>query len=389
MRIAIVGCGYVADFYLATLANHPGLEFLGVHDREPARASRIATRHHTRDYGSLDALLADDRVEIVLNLTNPRDHYEVSRLCLDAGKHVYTEKPLATVWDQAVELVERAEAKGLQIVSAPCTVLGESAQTLWKAVRQGTIGPVRLAYAELDDGLIHRENYRAWLSASGNPWPFQDEFEVGCTLEHAGYYVTWLAALFGPAESVTSFAGCQVPGAVKAPGVPLSPADTPDFSCGGIRFASGVVARLTCSIIAPHDHSLRLFGEEGTLSVKECWNFGSPVLLRRWTRWSFRAEKRPVLARLLGLGPRRLPLVRRPDFRYDVPGANRIDFCRGVAELADAIQDQRPCRISTRFSLHINEIVLALQDPQGMGCPRALTSRFDPATLTPMPWARD
>ncbi len=385
MRIGIVGCGYVADFYLATLKCHPELELAGVTDRDAARADRFARFHGTKNYGSLAALLDDRQVDLVLNLTNPRSHYEVSRACLDQGKHVYSEKPLATDWPQAVELVELAEGLGLQIVSAPCTVLGEAAQTAWRAVREGRIGPVRLVYAELDDGMIHRENYRTWLSASGNPWPYQDEFEVGCTLEHAGYYASWLAAMFGPAESVTAFASCQLPD--KGSDVPLRPAGTPDFSSGCIQFASGVVARLTCSIIGSHDHSLRLFGDEGTLTVGEAWNFASPIFLRRWTRWSFRAEQRPFLARLVGLGPRRLRLLRRPDFRYDVPGANRIDFCRGVAELAESIRDRRACRLSPRFSLHVNEIVLTLQNPQEMGSPRRLISRFDP--VMPMPWAND
>jgi predicted dehydrogenase len=385
LRLAIVGCGYAADFYLATLVNYPELELAGVTDRDPSRAERFAAFHRTRSYGSPDAMLADEQVRLVLNLTNPRSHYEVSRACLEAGKHVYSEKPLATAWPQAVELVELAERSGLQIVSAPCTVLGEAAQTLWKSVREGRIGQVRLAYAELDDGMVHREKYQTWIGASGNPWPYKDEFEVGCTLEHAGYYVTWLTAMFGPAESVTSFASHQIPD--KGTAVPLEPPGTPDFSCGCIQFASGVAARLTCSIIGPHDHSLRLFGDEGTLTLKECWDFGSPIYLRRWTPWTFRAERYPTLARLMGLGPRRLPLVQRPDFRYSVPGTNRIDFSRGVAELVSAIRDRRPCRISPKFSLHTNEIVLTLQHPREMGSPRRLTTRFDP--MPPMPWASD
>jgi predicted dehydrogenase len=383
MRIGIVGCGYVADFYLATMANHPGLELAGVVDRDSEKGRRFAQLHETSDYGSLAALCGDPEVAVVVNLTNPRNHYEVSRTALGAGKHVYSEKPLATKWPQALELVELAERKGLQIVSAPCTLLGEAAQTVWKAVREGQIGTVRLAYAELDDGMVHRENYRTWISASGSPWPFRDEFEVGCTLEHAAYYVTWLAAMFGPAEAVTSFASCQIPD--KALGTPLYPPDAPDFSCGCIRFQSGVVARLTCSIIGSHDHALRLFGDAGTLRIQECWDFGSPVTLSRRTKWTFRAERHPILARLVGLGPRRLPLVRRPNFRYKVAGANRIDFCRGIAELVESIRDHRPCRLSPRFSLHVNEIVLSLQDPDGMGSPRQLTTSFEP--LSPMSWA--
>lgn len=385
MRIGIVGCGYVADFYLATMPNHPELELAGVVDRNVERARRFAEAHRTRNYGSLAALLDDPQVALVVNLTNPRNHHGVSRECLEAGKHVYSEKPLATEWPLAVELVELAERKGLQIVSAPCTLLGEAAQTVWKAVREGRIGPVRLVYAELDDGMVHRENYQSWISDTGTPWPFQDEFEVGCTLEHAGYYVTWLAAMFGPATAVTSFASCQI--REKAPGARLDPPDTPDFSCGCIRFASGVVARLTCSIIGPHDHALRLFGDKGVLTVPECWNFGSPVTLSRRTKWTFRAERHPTVARLVGLGPRRLPLVRRPSFRYKVAGANRIDYCRGIADLVESINDQRPCRLSARFSLHVNEIVLSLQDPKGMGSPRQLTTGFEP--MAPMPWATD
>jgi len=383
MKIAIVGCGYVADMYLSLIKIHPILELTGVTDRDPARASKIAAAYQARDYGSYEALLADPDVAIVLNLTNPRSHYAVSRDALNAGKHVYSEKPIATDWAQAVELVELAERSNLLIVSAPSTVLGEAAQTAWKAIRDGRVGKPMLAYAEIDDGMVHRENIRDWLSASGNPWPYQDEFEVGCTLEHAGYYVSWLAAMFGPAETVTSFASRQIED--KGVETPLNPPDTPDFSVGCIRFRSGVVARLTCGIIASHDHSLRVFGDRGTLRVKEAWDFASPVTLSPWNRYTFHADKRPILARMVGLGPRKVPLVRRPEVRSDMPGGNRLDFCRGVAELAESIRDGRPCRISPRFSLHVNEIVLTLQEPDRMGSPRKLSTSFDP--MEPMPWA--
>ncbi len=385
MKIALVGCGYVADMYLSLIRNQPTLDLAGVTDRDPARAQKVAARYNTRDYGSLAAMLADPAVKIVVNLTNPRNHAEISRQALSAGKHVYSEKPLATDWAEAVALVEQAEAAGLMIVSAPSTVLGEAAQTAWKAVRAGKVGKPLLVYAEIDDGMVHRENVRSWLSASGNPWPAQDEFEVGCTLEHAGYYVSWLTAMFGPAESVTAFASCQI--ADKDVGVPLDPPDAPDFSVGLIRFRSGVVARLTCSIIAAHDHSLRIFGDAGTLRVHEAWDFASPITLSRWNKYTFRADKRPILARLVGLGPKKVPLVRQPTIRSDMPGGNRLDFCRGIVDLIESIEQGRPCRISPRFSLHVNEIVLTLQAPEVMGSPRQLTTTFDP--VEPMPWAAD
>lgn len=381
MRFAIVGCGYVADYYLSTLNNHPGLELLGVFDRDSERAERCAARYRLNRYPTFEALLRDERVELVANLTNPSSHFSVSRAALEADKHVYSEKPLATALPEAQELVELAERRGLLIASAPCNVLGEAAQTLWKALREGRIGTPRLAYAEIDDGPVPLMSYRKWVSHSGTPWPFKDEFEVGCTLEHAGYYLGWLTAFFGPATRLTSFAHVLLPDK----GVALD-VRAPDLSVGCLEFASGVVARLTCSLYAAHDHRLRIHGDAGVISTADCWDYGSPVLLSRRTSLGLRAEKHPRLAQWVGLGPRRVPLARRPRFRWRVRGANRMDFCRGIAELADALREQRPPRLSARWSLHVNELALAMQDPQGLGCVREVRSTFEP--MAPMPWAR-
>ena len=205
MNIAIVGCGFVADYYLVTLAGYPELTLIGVTDRDPDRAERFSRFHHLHRFASLEELLGDDRVELVLNLTNPSSHFAVSRSCLEAGKHVYSEKPFAMRLDEAKALVELAEAKGLRMSSAPCSLLGETAQTVWKALRERKVGTPRLVYAEMDDGMVYRMPYRKWASLSGIPWPAKDEFEVGCTFEHAGYYLSWFPAFFGPAKSVTAF----------------------------------------------------------------------------------------------------------------------------------------------------------------------------------------
>ena len=206
MRVAIVGCGFVADYYLATRGNHPGVKLVGAYDRDAERARRFCAHHRIPRFESLAEVLGDRRVDLVVNLTNPRSHFEISSAALAAGKHVYTEKPLATSLPDAERLVELAESRGLLLGSAPCTVLGETAQTMWRALREGRIGTPRLAYAEMDDGPIPLEDHGTWASASGAPWPAKDEFEVGCTLEHSGYVLTWLAAFFGPARAVTSFA---------------------------------------------------------------------------------------------------------------------------------------------------------------------------------------
>lgn len=374
MRIAIVGCGFVADYYLKTLPNHPDLELVGVMDRDPERASRFSAYHCVPAYGSLDELLEDDRVEIVLNLTNPRSHFSVSKACLKAGKHVYSEKPLSMELSEAQELVDLAEQQGLSICSAPCSLLGETAQTLWKALREKQVGQVRVVYAEMDDGLVHRMPYKKWVSESGLPWPYKDEFEVGCTLEHAGYYVTWLVAFFGPAESVTAFSSCLIPD--KETDVPLE-VDAPDFSVACIKFASGVVARLTCGIIAPHNHELMIVGDEGILCTDDCWYYRSPVYIRRMI--NIRRKT------LISPWKQKYPLVGKASPRFKYRGSQQMDFSRGVAEMASAITEKRPCRLSARYSLHVNEIVLAIQNALETSSSYKITSTFDP--IEPMPWA--
>jgi predicted dehydrogenase len=323
----------------------------------------------------VDRLLADPDIEIVINLTVPQAHAPVDREIVDAGKHVYSEKPLAMSMREAHDLCALARERGLQISSAPCGLLGETAQTLARALRDGVVGRVRVVYAEMDDGLVHRMPYRKWLSDSGVPWPHVDEFEVGCTLEHAGYCVPWLAAFFGPAVSVTAFASVQIPD--KAPGEVAPDRMGPDLSVACIQFASGVVARLTCSVIATHDHRMRIFGDDGVLWTDDTWHYRAPVYLRRFI----------TLRRRMLLNPlrRKLPLAGRHLQAVPSSGAATMDFLRGVAELADAVREGRPSRLSTDFSLHVNEISLAIHEATGGGGRIAMTTSFEPPA--PMPWA--
>jgi len=385
MRLAFVGCGYVADFYIKTLPYHPELELVGVYDWNPQRLAHFSNFYSVEVYDSLEALLTDDRVEIVVNLTNPESHYEVTKASLMAGKHVYTEKPLALTFDEAEDLVELAKQLGLYISSAPCSLYGDSAQTLWKALRHNIIGNVYLAYAELDDGMTHRLGYQNWVSKSGTPWPYKNEFETGCTIEHAGYYLTWLTAFFGPAKVVTSFSSCLIPNKTKG----VSPeAMAPDFSVGCIEFSSGIVARITCSIVAEVDRGLKIIGDEGTLSIKDCWNYRSPVYLeKRQGRQSWIWKKIPILSRLLrDYAKPTYPLLSNPNRAHNQQNQLDImDYGYGIAELADAIQENRPCRISADHALHVTEITLSLQHPQEMGSPRKMKSTFTP--ITPLPWA--
>lgn len=377
MRIAIVGCGYVASLYMQTLRSHPDLDLVGVHDRDQDRARSFASFYGVPVvHASLDALLADPTIELVLNLTNPRSHAEVTRACLLAGKHVYSEKPLALDFEEAESLVELAEEKGLLLSGAPSRLLGDTAQTLWKAIRDGAIGQPRLVYAEMDDGMLHKMSYRKWLTPTGVPWPIKDELETGCTVEHAGYSLTWLVGYFGPAESVTAFSTVLVPD--KEVGFPIDEM-APDFSIGVIRFASGVIARLTTSIFATHDHSIRIFGDRGTLSIDDCWKPRTPVHLRRRLSFAGRSGELPWRSEV--------PLVGDPEILRRTPkGLKKVDFCLGPLDMVAALREGRSPRLSSRFVLHVAELVLAIHNARENGTHVKLRSTFDP--VPPMAWAR-
>lgn len=364
--VAMIGCGYIADHYVESIRRYPSLRLVGVTDCDAERARRFGAFHGLKVYSSTEDLLDDQNVSVVLNLTNPRSHYTVSKACLEAGKHVYSEKPLALAFSQARELVEFAASRGLVISGAPANLLGEAAQTMWKALRENAVGKVRAVYAEMDDGPVYRMPYRKWITASGAPWPFQDEFEVGCTLEHAGYSVGLLTAFFGPAETVTSFASVQVP--AKLGGVPVTGMN-PDLTMAAIQHESGVVSRLTCSIIAPHDHALRVFGDAGVLCCSDVWRYDASIQSRRWI----------TIRRRMFLTP-----WRTRHRQLTMPGAKPLhdDRARGVAEMAAGLAEGRTSRISPAFALHITELSLAIQRGGGV---YSMTTRFDP--IAPMPWA--
>ncbi|MBI4470322.1 MAG: Gfo/Idh/MocA family oxidoreductase [Acidobacteria bacterium] len=384
MNLALIGCGYVAEFYGKTLENYPTLQLHGAYDRNAHNLDAFLRRWPARRYGSLDELVADPEIELVLNLTNPRSHFEVTRTCLEAGKHVYSEKPLAMDAEQAARLVALAQREGLYLASAPCSVLSETAQTVWKALRDGVIGKVRLVYANFDEGMIAPKlSPWRWRTDSGVPWPAKDEFEVGCTYEHAGYVLTWLAAFFGPALRVTSFASCQIPDK----GIAVD-SMAPDFTVGCIEYADGVVARVTCGLVAPKDKSLRIIGDDGVLTVANVRNDMCPVYVRPTPpprRWAGIERRVNRLRRALHLPhaeeewyyQRGLPLVSQPPVRFANEG-KPVDFCRGPAEMVAAIQERRPCRLSAELGLHMTELIETLQWPERSGGRCKIKSTFAP-----------
>ncbi len=373
-RIALVGCGYVADFYMKCLKGYAGVSVEGAYDRDPSRLEAFCRYHGVRACASLPALLDLPDVLLVLNLTNPRSHMEVSSMILEAGRHVFTEKPLAMTLAEAQSLAALAREKNLRIGCAPCNMLSDMVQTAWKAIRDRAIGDVRAVYVNYDDDGLIAPRAKPWLfkSASGAFWPAKDEFEVGCTYEHAGYFLSCLSAFFGPARQVTSIATCQI--ADKGIAVDTM---APDFSTGCIEYDGGIVARVTCGLLAPKDHSMLVVGTEGTLVLPDLRNEKRQVRIR-----PFAKKGRGRYERI-----KKYPRARGSPLILVHKWHKPVDFFHGPMGMIDAIREGRPHRLSAELGIHIVEIIEALQYPERFSSHKNIESDF-PA-IEPLPWIID
>jgi predicted dehydrogenase len=405
MKIAFVGCGFVFDIYMRTKWAHPEIEILGVFDIDAKRAKVVSAFYGLKTYDTYEDLLADPQVETVINLTNIRAHYEVTRQALLANKNVYSEKPLTTDTQQCRELFELAERQGVVFTGAPCNVFSDAVSTMWKAVRDGAVGKPVLVYAELDDNPVHLSDVENVRSPSGAPWPHIEELQEGCTFEHVGYHLVWICAMFGPVRSVTAFSKALIEHTAE---VPLDPPDTPDFSVACLDFVSGVSARVTCSFVAPRDHRMRIIGDEGEITADSYRHYQAPVYLERFSPMSLTARKaytartQPLIGHRFGVGGQKLTLLRQwKSHALDAQRGVRLSFKHkiiawirrreiyaqdkfiGIAEMSRAITEKRPQPMSPDFLMHVNELTLLIQRAGPNGVTTTPVTTFAP--FAPLP----
>jgi len=351
LRVAVVGCGNIAGPYAKTMQPFEQIELVGATDVDPQRAQDFVAAHGGTAYASLEELLADDAVDAVVNLTIHHAHPAVITQCLNTGKHVHTEKPLAMTHAEAQALVELAEQKGLRLSSSPITFMGEAQQTAWKAIRDGMCGTVRVAYAEVNWGRIE-----SWHPAPG---PF---YEVGALWDVGVYPLTVLTTIFGPARRATAYGTVLHPDRVTKEGVAFH-IDTPDFVVAAIELANGPVIRLTTNFyVGQHSKQkgIEFHGDLGSLYLDSWQNFDAAVEFAE-----YRQEWQPV------------PYVKEP-----YPGT---EWGRSVAELADAIAENRPQRATGAQAAHVVEILAAISASLQGGGPVEIRSDFTPPA--PMEWA--
>jgi predicted dehydrogenase len=348
-RVAVIGCGNIAGPYSKDILKHPSLEIVGFSDIDTARAQAFATEHGGKAYANLEEALADPSVDVIVNLTIFQAHYEVVKAALNAGKHAYSEKPLALKAHEAHELVELAKAKNLKLGCAPITFLGEAQQTAMKMVREGKIGTPRVVYAEVNHGRIE-----SWHP---NPAPF---YAVGPNLDVGVYPLALTTALFGRVKQLTAFARTLSPNRVTKDGTAFT-VTSPDFYVVNLEFDGidgkpGVLVRLTTNFYVSgstnQGEGIEFHGDVGSL------------FLHSW----FVANSKLEYADF-GKDYEAIPLVKETD--------QAIDWARGLLDFCDAIQHGTQSRVTGDQAAHVVEILEATDESARTGQTVVLKSTFE------------
>ena len=355
LGLGIVGTGNIAGAYATNILTHPQIRLAAATDLDAAKAAAFGVEHGCPIHGTLDELLTDPSVDIVVNLSIHHAHYEVTKRALEGGRHVYSEKPMALRSSEAQELVALAASRELRLGCSPSTFLGEAQQTAAAVIRDGRLGQVRAVYAEVNHGRIE-----AWHPA---PVPF---FDVGVMVDVGVYPLTIVTSILGPARSVRAWGWELMPERTTLDGAPFH-IGSPDLIVAAIELDGGAVMRLTSSFYVglpgKHAEGIEFHGDDASLALG-----------------SF--EKADATVELGSYGePYELVDPVRPPFRGTA-------WARGVADMADAIAEGRPHRASAEQAAHVVDILEAAATSIADGGRRVdVTTSFSPPPL--MPWAEN
>lgn len=276
-NVGIIGCGNISSAYINGCRAFEHLRVAAVADlaRDAARAK--AAEHDIPAVYSVEELLADPAIDIVINLTVPTAHAAVSLAAIAAGKHIYSEKPLAITRQEGQAILETAAARGVRVGCAPDTFLGGGLQTCRKLIDDGAIGePVAATAFVLSHGP------EGWHPNPG----FFYQAGAGPLFDMGPYYVTALVHLLGPVRAVTAMARISFPERVAdSPAIrgQKLPVEVPTHVAATLAMAAGPVATLITSFDV-WGHSLpriEVYGSEGSLSVPDPNRFDGPVRLLR------------------------------------------------------------------------------------------------------------
>ena len=274
VHIGIIGCGNISSAYINGCRLFKLLNITAVADILTEVAQAKAAEHDIPKIYSVAELLADPTIDIIINLTIPAVHAEVSLAIIDAGKHVYSEKPLAISRADGRTILDAARAKGVRVGCAPDTFLGGGLQTSRKLIDDGAIGEPVAATAFM---LTHGPE--GWHP---NPDFFYKE-GAGPLFDMGPYYITALVHLLGPVAQVAAMARASFPERLAAISGDTITVDVPTHVSGSLEMASGAIATMITSFDSWGHHlpRIEIYGSEGSLSVPDPNRFDGTVLIKK------------------------------------------------------------------------------------------------------------
>lgn len=339
VKVGIIGCGKISGIYFKNCRSFPMVEVAACADLDLERARAAAEEHGVPKACSVQELLDDPGIDIVINLTIPAAHAEVCLQAIHAGKHVYVEKPLAVTREEGRSILDAAKAKGVLVGSAPDTFLGGGIQTCVKLIEDGWIGtPVAATAFMLGRGHEHwHPDPEFYYAKGGGPM-----FDMG------PYYLTALVAMLGPIRRIAGATKMSYPERTitseKKFGKVI-PVETPTHVAGVMDFHSGVIGTMITSFDVFGGHQLpriEVYGSLGTLSVPDPNTFGGPVLLKRHDAKEWKE----------------IPL----SHGYAENGRGL-----GVLDMAYAIRNGRPHRANGELAYHVLEAMHGFHDSSDEG----------------------
>jgi len=339
-RFAVVGTGDIAGFYMDHFARRDhkrDIEFAGAWNRTTEKAHAFTDKFGGQVYQSLESLLEDDSVDAVINLTSPKAHYETTRRCIGAGRHVLSEKPLALSVEQGQQLLDEASKNGVTLSCAPFILLGANQQRVKKLLAESRIGTPVSVTAEMFHGRVE-----AW-----HPSPEQFYTEGGGPLLDVGPYpVSLMLDWFGPVAEVQGMFDIAIPERSDLNNKQFKVTKF-DQGVSLLRFASGVIGRVAFSYANSNTdhHGLEIQGTDGSLAL------GSVMAAN--------AE---------------LKISERDSAQWDsVEGstgpfeASGVDWSGGIVELANSVRQGRQPANSAELAIDTLEVLLAIEQAAESG----------------------
>ena len=336
VTVGVVGCGNISGTYMQVMQGLAPLRVVACADMRPEAAEALAKRFAIARTCSVDELLADPEIEIVLNLTTPGSHGSIGLAALEAGKSVYNEKPLALTREEGQQMLALAAAKGLRVGGAPDTFLGGGLQTCRDLIDAGAIGvPVAASAFMMSRGHEHwHPSPEFYYQPGGGPM-----FDMG------PYYLTALVALLGPVRRITGSTRVSRPertitsqpkyGQVIQVEVPTHVTGVLDFAAGPV----GVIVT-TFDVQASELPRIEIYGTAGTLSVPDPNTFGGPVRLRGTNddQWTEAPITRAYTDQSRGIGLADMAIGLRTGRTHRASGAlayHVLDLMHAVHEASD------------------------------------------------------